>query len=115
MYELCRLGVHRPALRIAPEHGLIRVPMYGSRANAHAQMFAGVKVDGWFDRIQLNKSSRFIGKQLKMYAKCLKSLALRIRAGHTSTITTTIESTFFEPAPASSTLSNSAASTVKQE
>lgn len=26
-YELLRLGIHRPALRIAPDHGLVKVPM----------------------------------------------------------------------------------------
>jgi hypothetical protein len=97
-YELCRLGVHRPALRIAADTGLVHVPLYnsGEPAKTSAVLYPGVKVDQWFDRIQLNKSSRYIGKQLKLYAKALKALALRIKSGHTSTIATTTESTFFE-------------------
>ena len=27
VYELCRLGLHRPALRIAPDHGFVKVPL----------------------------------------------------------------------------------------
>ncbi len=53
------------------------------------------------------------GKQLKLYAKSLKALALRIKAGHTSTITTTIESTFFELPTQSASASGSSASSKK--
>jgi hypothetical protein len=58
-YELCRLGVHRPALRIAPDNGLVRVPLYTQKNSS--QFYSNVKVDPWFDKIQLNKSSRYIG------------------------------------------------------
>jgi hypothetical protein len=32
-YELCRLGVHRPALRIAPDNGFVKVPLLLSNKN----------------------------------------------------------------------------------
>lgn len=64
-YELCRLGVHRPALRIAPDHGFIRVPLAFSKkaasSNAPNPTAASssktqkVKVDPWFTQIQANK------------------------------------------------------------
>lgn len=96
-YEMCRLGAHRPALRIAPDNGLVRVPFsYTGTKSAALNSLANVKVDQWFDKVQLNKSSRFVGKQLKLYAKSLKSLAIRIKNGYTSTISSTLESTFFD-------------------
>jgi hypothetical protein len=33
VYELCRLGIHRPALRLAPDQGFIRVPLSKFKAN----------------------------------------------------------------------------------
>ena len=53
------------------------------------------KVDDWFTKIQAHKSTRQLGCNLKSYAKILKSLGEKIATGHTSTITTTIQSNIF--------------------
>ncbi len=95
VYELCRLGIHRPALRIAPDSGVVKVPLFISSANSKLR-FPGIKVDKWFDQVQLNPQTRYLGKQLKLYAKSLKSLALRIKNGHDSTLGQTLESNFFD-------------------
>lgn len=52
-YELCRLGLHRPALRVAPEHGFVRVPLAFSKQTANKT--PKVKVDPWFTQIQANR------------------------------------------------------------
>lgn len=97
IYELCRLGLHRPALRIAPEQGFVRVPLLPNpkATNTTSTTKPKVKVDPWFTQIQCNKQTRQLGRHLKAYAKAFKTLALKIAQGHASTMTTTVESSFF--------------------
>lgn len=62
-YELCRLGLHRPALRIAPDHGFVRVPLAFSKQSASSSSTSTqasnnknkIKVDPWFTQIQANR------------------------------------------------------------
>ncbi|CAF1015787.1 unnamed protein product, partial [Brachionus calyciflorus] len=86
IYELCRLGLHRPALRIASDGGFVKV---------NNQQQQEVKVDEWFTKIQSCKSTRQIGKMLKSYAKTFKLLAQKITQGATSTISNTVQGSFF--------------------
>lgn len=52
-YELCRLGLHRPALRVAADHGFVRVPLSFDKPASSSK--SKVKVDPWFTQIQANK------------------------------------------------------------
>ena len=54
-----------------------------------------INVDEWFNKIQAHKSTRQLGHNLKSYAKILKSLGNKIATGHSSTMTTTIQSNIF--------------------
>ena len=40
VYELCRLGLHRPALRIAPDHGFVKVPLLLNNKSATKNAFS---------------------------------------------------------------------------
>jgi hypothetical protein len=97
-------------LRIAPDQGFIRVPLLtgpakNSRNTTRAHHLKQIKVDKWFTEIQENKSSRLLGRNLKAYARVFKSLAQKIAAGHSSTISSTIQSNFFA-SPTASTANN---------
>lgn len=97
MYELCRLGLHRPALRIAPEQGLVRVALETKNKSRQSTSTPASKVtvDDWFTNVQKNPSTRTLGRHLKSYARCFKSLAIKIANGHTSTLTSTIDGSIF--------------------
>ena len=128
MYELCRLGIHRPALRIAPDHGFVRVPLVSSAGSSNTsgnqaadaassaipqQTQTQPSVDPWFTRLAdtaPNKRARQLGKYLKIYAQCLKALGLRIAAGHASTISSTAQAAFFPHTLAASSATSSSAS-----
>ncbi len=191
IYELCRLGLHRPALRIAPDNGFIRVPLFRTTSsfsstsssssassslnsknakstsnlktfndslkteniedlnkiiktpggeeekdikpiinssgmptgipafskigsennlkdlNSATSSSTRIQVDQWFDQIQENKSTSLIGKNLKSFARIFKLLALKVTNGYQSTLSSTIQSSFFSQSMLNSTSSYS--------
>ena len=160
VYELCRLGIHRPALRLAPDQGFIRVPLSKFKANKlisrtgsgetaqarptfssssptkklnkappstptlkkephettatnQTEASKTTSVDEWFTKIQTHKSTRQLGHNLKSYAKIFKALGAKIATGHSSTMTTTIQSNIFAQEAAKASDKKSAASDSK--
>ena len=120
MYELCRLGLHRPALRIAPDSGFVRVPfatseeMSNNEESSHntTNLNDSIKVDSWFDEVQTHKKLRLLGRNLKSMAKVFRVLAQKVTNGYTSTLSTTAQTSLFAESSPANTIATTFNSTI---
>ncbi len=97
LYEEVGHPINLPAIIFEDNQPVIENPTstIGGGGGTSDQTNSKLKVDEWFNKIQTHKSTRQLGYNLKSYAKILKSLGDKIATGHTSTITTTIQSNIF--------------------
>jgi len=71
IYELCHLGVHKSAKRLANDYGVIRIPM-----NSTTVTNDSTTNDDWFKNISL----KTVGVKLKNYFNASKSLSNIIKS-----------------------------------